>query len=245
MPEPLIAEILPPVTALNQEPDAISRALVNVSDLPIDNARLPAAYRAAVNALSTCASIDECKNWADKAAALRSYARQADDDALEKQAIRIRDRAIRRCGELLLQFDGRGRPSENSGYSPTISQREAAADAGMSKDQQVTAVRVAKVPAEQFEQAVESADPPNVTRLADWGRKPSEVPEWFQEAPVHPSYGDVVKLGGHVRRLAEFCVSKAPAPIIEAIEDHQRRELRANVAKVRRWLKQFAAEMRS
>lgn len=52
----------------------------------------------------------------DKAAALASYAKQADDDELEKHALRVRARAIRRCGELLQQIDkGRGgRPIEET-----------------------------------------------------------------------------------------------------------------------------------
>jgi len=37
----------------------------------------------------------------------------------------------------------------------------------MSRDQQVTAVRVANVPAETFERVVESPTPPTVTRLDD------------------------------------------------------------------------------
>ena len=39
--------------------------------------------------------------WADKAAALASYAKQSEDTTLEKAALRIRARAIRRAGELL------------------------------------------------------------------------------------------------------------------------------------------------
>lgn len=41
----------------------------------------------------------------------------------------------------------------------------------MSKRQQVTAVRVANVPDEQFERVVESDNPPTVTKLADMGTK--------------------------------------------------------------------------
>lgn len=33
---------------------------------------------------------------------------QADDNHLEKVAVRIRARAVRRCGELLKQFDAQG-----------------------------------------------------------------------------------------------------------------------------------------
>ncbi len=45
-------------------------------------ARLPSSYEAAKRALAQCDAIDECKDWADKMAALASYARQAKDEDL-------------------------------------------------------------------------------------------------------------------------------------------------------------------
>jgi hypothetical protein len=69
------------------------------------NARLPQVYEDAKTALANCVRIDECQSWADKAAALASYAKQANDEELMRQATRIRDRAIRRCGELLKQIE--------------------------------------------------------------------------------------------------------------------------------------------
>lgn len=71
-------------------------------------ARLPQTYESAKSALSQCVALDECKSWADKAAALASYAKQANDEELMKMATRIRDRAIRRAGELLAQINGQG-----------------------------------------------------------------------------------------------------------------------------------------
>ncbi|PDT07875.1 hypothetical protein CO655_24960 [Rhizobium sp. M1] len=53
-------------------------------------------------------------------------------------------------GELLKEFDARG-DHRKSGDAPTSSRREVAEAAGMSKDQQATAVRVANVPADEFE----------------------------------------------------------------------------------------------
>jgi hypothetical protein len=135
----------------------------------IHNAKLPQSYEAAKNALAECSRIDECQEWADKAEALASYAKQAKDEQLRKLADRIQARAIRRCGELLKQFDARG-DHRKSGDTPT-SQRAIAREAGLSKDQQVTAVRVANVSAEDFESAVESEKPPTVTKLAELGKK--------------------------------------------------------------------------
>lgn len=144
-----------------------------LATIPMADARLPVVYEAAKTALANCASIDECQDWADKAEALASYARQADDDSLRKQADRIQARAIRRCGELLKQFDGRGSPNKTEG-THGISQRQAAERAGLSEHQQLQSVRVANVPADQFEREVESEAPPTVTALAQAGTKKRE-----------------------------------------------------------------------
>ncbi len=69
----------------------------------------------------------------------------------------IKARAVRRSGELLKQIEpGRGgdRSSEqyqSAGDHTLISREDAARDAGMSRQQQMQATRVANVPADQFE----------------------------------------------------------------------------------------------
>jgi len=83
-------------------------------------------------------------------------------------AERIRARAIRRCGELLRAIkDGpAGRPKLGA-TPPPISRSQAARDAGLSRDQKRDAIRVARIPEPEFEAAVESDDPPTVTRLLE------------------------------------------------------------------------------
>lgn len=148
----------------------------------VTKAPLPVSYREAREALARCEQVDECKGWTDKAMALASYARQAKDQTLFDTAMRIHARAERRAGELLKEFDGKGRNqySEDGGDAPTT-QREAADAAGLSKDQQVQAVRVANVPAELFETLVEGDKPPTVTALAELGTKKNPKP-----APQRP-----------------------------------------------------------
>lgn len=146
------------------------------------SARLPQTYETAKTALANCVQIDECRDWADKAAALASYAKQANDDEMMKMAVRIRDRAIRRAGELLKQIEpqkGGDRKSEayqRADAQPLISRQQAASDAGMSPHQTKQALRVANVPADQFEKLVESDNPPTVTRLAEMGKQPAPKP---------------------------------------------------------------------
>lgn len=128
----------------------------------IHDARLPETYEQAKNLLAKCDKIDECKDWADKAAALGSYARMAKDETLWKMAQRIQARAIRRCGELLEQIEkaqGGYRHGEKSNGSDTpdgLSRTQAATQAGLSEHERKTALRIAKVDATEFEAAIES-----------------------------------------------------------------------------------------
>ena len=137
-------------------------------------ARLPQTYEAAREALAQCQNIDECKDWADKAAALASYAKQAEDETLMRMAARIKARATRRAGELLAQIQpGQGaRDGKREEGDRLPFRSDAARDAGMSEHQQKQAVRIAAVPVEDFERQVESAKPPTLTQLAAQGIKP-------------------------------------------------------------------------
>lgn len=149
------------------------RALATVNG----GARLPQTYEVARTALANCASIDECQSWADKAAALASYAKQAKDEELMKMAIRIRDRAIRRAGELLKQVEPAANHHGNStrdGSGPS-SRKQAADDAGMSERQRKTALNLANIPQEDFDEQVEGDNPPTVTKLAQQGKKSNPV----------------------------------------------------------------------
>lgn len=154
----------------------------DIYDINVQNATLPQAYERAKVALSQCSEVDECKDWADKAHALASYARQANDETLMKYARRIQLRAYRRAGELLKQFDGRGAHMKTDSSDP--SQRDIANQAGMSERQQKNSVRVANVDEEKFNKQVDSDDVPTLTEMAEQGKKflETEKPEGFKKA---------------------------------------------------------------
>jgi hypothetical protein len=82
-------------------------------------------------------------------------------------ADRIQARAVRRMGELLKQFDGRGGHIKK-GAAP-LSRRQVADHAGISGDQAKQAVRVASVPSSKFEAAIECEEPATVIALAAMG----------------------------------------------------------------------------
>lgn len=141
----------------------------------VDKARLPAAYTQARAALAKCEHIDECKTWADKAAALASYAKQAKDESLHVHARRIQSRAIRRAGELLKAIEPvwkrPGGTRGNKAAAELVTRSETARKAGLSAGQQRQAFAVASVPPTEFEALVESEAPPPIELLVERGTK--------------------------------------------------------------------------
>lgn len=202
---------------------------------PIHEARLPETYEAARTALSQCSSVDECQSWADKAAALASYARQAKDDQLEKMAQRIRARAIRRAGELLKQIEpGQGARDGKrvDGAVSPLTRTEAARDAGMSERQQMTAVRVASVPAADFEAQIDSANPPTLSQLASQGiQKRPEPQEWLQGRSPK-AFNAALHFTALVIDYAAELADAATAEICAHLDDGQKAKLRAAIGRI-------------
>ena len=130
-------------------------------------------YEADRKELAECGRVDKCGDWVDRAAALASYAKEAKDQALEGMAQRIRARAIRRAGELLQQVGpGQGaRDSKREAGAHSLSRGEVAKAAGFSDHQAKQALRVAAVPAADFELQVESENPPTIAELARQGKR--------------------------------------------------------------------------
>jgi len=145
---------------------------------------LPVTYVDAKAALTKCARVDECKTWADKALALKSYAKQMKDESLEDMAQRIRDRAVRRGGELLKAMEKKQgeRTDKLRAVSGPKSRKAAAKNAGLSPRQAKQMIRVASVPEPQFEQMVEASKPATVTALADAGTQKREKPKQWEHS---------------------------------------------------------------
>jgi hypothetical protein len=95
--------------------------------------------------------------------------RRDHDDTLMNTAVRIKSRAIQRCGELLREIPatpgnhvprlpGKSASTKQLGAAPlrvASPRQEAARSAGLSRDQAKQALRVAAVPAPLFEEMVE------------------------------------------------------------------------------------------
>lgn len=168
-------------------------------DLPVEyaHARLPANYEAAKQAIASLVQIDECQNWADKAAAMASYAKQANDLELEDYARRVRLRALQRCGELIKAVPTARGANQNfiPGNGNKVTGRwETAQNAGLSKRQVETAMNLANIPAEQFEQHVERTPAPTIAEMQALIEKnySSNLPPY--EGPKRcPTCGEIIR----------------------------------------------------
>lgn len=218
----------------------MSEAIQNVP-AAVD-ARLPVSYEAAQKALAECSRVDECKDWSDKAAALASYARQANDNTLHNLALRIQARAQRRMGELLKQIpSGQGANLTAAGRAGAvpICRESVARDAGLSDRQRKTALRVASVPEPAFTAAVESPQPPTVTALAAMGTSSRPAAPERDVRPADPATES--RAFGMLRDLAAFCATHDAAGIAIACRDPD--AARGHVEEIDRWLDRFVTRL--
>lgn len=167
---------------------------------------MPVNYETAKLALLECQQIDECKDWADKAEALASYFAQRDDEIVLNFLKRIKGRSIRQCGILLKEievkkFKGNQHTEVRDGTGPhQITREKLASEAGLSERQQKTAVRVANIPEEEFDQLIEQDKPPTLTKLAAIGTKPKPKPlvDFYAEGITEAEFKQAVRLHGFI-----------------------------------------------
>lgn len=210
----------------------------------VRNAKLPAVYVEAQNALARCQSIDECKEWADKAAAIASYAKQAQDETLMDTAMRIKARAVQRCGELLKQIDrGAGRPTIRAGAGPNFRGRKGvAAAAGLSDRRRKDALRIASIPKAQFEAMVESDAPPTITALSEAGKQEA-ANRAYLHSPKPPGFKHATKLLGTLEDFAAFCSRADPILVAEALSKREAQRALRDTDTVSAWLKRLRKEI--
>lgn len=221
-----------------------------VAEIAIPDAPLPVRYEAARRALEECDSIDDVKDWSDKAAALAVYARQANDSSLHMMALRIKARAERRCGELLKALPrgdsatrfggdraGASHPPASGGQASVIrpTRTQAARDAGLSDYQRKNAIRVANVPAESFEQQVESDTPPTVAALAAQGV--------VKAAQPNPARLMASEARAALTTFARVCERLDARQAAEAMSANETDALRRHVRTVDSWLDRFVTKL--
>lgn len=217
---------------------------MNVSGLSLPSvarAKFPVSYERAKEALSTCERLDECKEWADKAEAIASYAKQASDESLMHIARRIKARAIQRCGELVGEISpakgGRPHHASSTSRSTPTSRADAARAAGLSKDQMIQALRVASLPSEEFEAAVEATPPATVSELASRGKKALTSPDRTRDQKKSRSAQIALRaFVDATRRIPAAVVVRGTLP-------HRRAKLAGHVDVATMWLQRLRSEL--
>jgi len=199
------------------------------SKISVSRASLPETYQAARVALSECSAVDECKDWADKAAALASYARQSEDKELERMAHRIRARAIRRAGVLLKQIESAQGARTDLGPAAALSKKEVASDAGMSERQTKTALRIANIPEQDFDVQVESDNPPTLSQIAAQGTKKNIVDLKGRDPK---EFNDAMHYVGAFERTAKELAKQDHDHILPTLNESERARLRTAIARI-------------
>jgi hypothetical protein len=132
-----------------------------------DGAKPLLIFEVAKHALAAATTAEEVKDIRDKALGLALYAREANDRQLEAEAVEIRARAERRLGEMMQAQKatvglntgtaGMGRPSlGGSTDNPPKDDRPTLASQGIDKALAHEARTLAKMPEEEFEEAVKA-----------------------------------------------------------------------------------------
>ena len=118
-------------------------------------------YEAAKRAIAEYKTVDEVKDFRDKALAVEMYARQAKDYTLEHDASVARVRAEKKAGELLAEMEkakgmagGAERDTSGRMVRPLDGQAKTLADMGITKDQSSKWQQLAKVSEKEFEEAI-------------------------------------------------------------------------------------------
>lgn len=139
-----------------------------------------ARYESAKQALAEYKTVDEVKDFRDKALAVEAYAKQANDFDLEYDAATARVRAERKCGELLSAMDkakGAAEAGTNRGATPSTDARASKTlnEMGISYDQSSKWQKLAAVPEEEFEAAISlPGAKPSTNHIL---KKPASEPE--------------------------------------------------------------------
>lgn len=113
-------------------------------------------YEKACQALTEARTVDEVKAIADKAIAIKEYARQAKNKQLEIDAAEIRIRAERRLGEMLKEMEknkgAKGiKPITGSKREPVKDTTPTLAEIGIDKKLSSRSQKLAAIPEKKFE----------------------------------------------------------------------------------------------
>lgn len=142
-------------------------------------------YEQMRTALAEARTLDEVKDVADKAEAMRHYARRAHDPEMERWFAEYRFLSYLKLGRLSRQYKGEaGRPRKNCTTSGTISRRAAWRDAEITLPvgaRAVTLARHAKRAHVYLKRKIKQRKPPSVTEFLRELKREERVDEITRE----------------------------------------------------------------
>lgn len=125
-------------------------------------------YDAACKALAEAKAVDEAKDIADKATALKAYATQAHNPELERMAAEIRLRAKRRIGEISADLDTAQGARTDQLLPDAGTKLETLKSAGISTSEAHRCEKLAAIPADEFELRVSKVHVASNTGNNEW-----------------------------------------------------------------------------
>lgn len=188
-------------------------------------------YDEAKRAVAEYKTVDEVKDFRDKALAIEAYAKQANDFDLERDAAIARVRAERRCGQLLLETE-KAKPRGDNQYAKVDRSHQSTeapktlAEMGVTKDQSSKWQQLARVPEREFEEAVSLPGAiPSTTHLLK-----KEDPKSSKRMNK-----DSLWLWGRLRDF-ENLFNQSLADLKEEMTENMRRDVDVLIPQLRRWI---------
>jgi hypothetical protein len=190
-------------------------------------------YDAAKRAIAEYRTVDEVKDFRDKALAIEAYAKQANDFDLEYDAAVARVRAERKCGELLAETEKAkaGRPPINrSNQTTNLESPKTLAEMGVTKDQSSKWQKLAAIPEKEFEAAVSIP-----------GSKPSTNHLIKTETEHKPRMDkDALWFWGLLRDMRSRNIfDKSPETLVAEWTDSMKDDAESVIPKLKKWVNSY------
>jgi hypothetical protein len=161
----------------------------------LETARFPDNYIRARKAIHECALVDEVTAWANRSAAMATYAREISDRSMLDDAIRIQARALERLGEMLAEMPG-----------SRDDKRVFAEQHGISSGNFNKATNLVQVPKAVREEMIEGTPPATANKIASEAKPSERFPDQRRtSAEIHADW----LRKGFERQLAQDLFSYA------------------------------------
>lgn len=192
-------------------------------------------YEDAVKAIIACQDILDAKYWADKAEALIAAAKIWKDQRMSAEAKRLKLRAYRRMGELAQELRPK-RLKGTKGSSPGAN--KLLMDKGLNSNEAAKALRIARIPEQQFTSCIEQPAPPSINRVAALGRglgarngQTMKSDAWFEASGTGS--------GANLMVFRGWCRAHNPKELALGIRPDEAKKARELVIELQEWLDEF------